>query len=114
MSKCLYVVDPTSTLYTIDPATATPNTVGPVMITNVTERRPLWGAEFGRLGGPGDVQPRRHREPGDPDRLHRAEHGLRFGLPALKPGERPMKPLVSAKTSASPTTSANGRVVPIS
>lgn len=37
MNRCLYVVDPVSRLYTLDPATASPNLVGPVGITNVTD-----------------------------------------------------------------------------
>ncbi len=53
MSKCLYVVDPTSTLYTIDPATATPNAVGPVTIANVTDIAfhgpTLYGVSFSQL-----------------------------------------------------------------
>ena len=54
MSKCLYVVDPTSTLYTIDPATATPNIVGPVTISNVTDIAfhgpTLYGVSFEPIG----------------------------------------------------------------
>lgn len=37
MNRCLYVVDPGSRLYTLDPATASPNLVGPVGIANVTD-----------------------------------------------------------------------------
>ncbi len=53
MSRCLYVVDPTSTLYTIDPATASAKTVGPVMIANVTDIAfhgpTLYGVSFSQL-----------------------------------------------------------------
>jgi sugar lactone lactonase YvrE len=37
MSRCLYVVDPVSQLYTLDPATASPNLVGPVGMAQVTD-----------------------------------------------------------------------------
>jgi outer membrane protein assembly factor BamB len=37
MSKRLYVVDPVSRLYTLDPATGSPNLVGPVGIASVTD-----------------------------------------------------------------------------
>lgn len=37
MSKCIYVVDPVSNLYTLDPVTASPNLVGQVNIINVTD-----------------------------------------------------------------------------
>src|SRR5215211_603019 len=37
MSRCLYVVDPASELYMLDPASASPNLVGPVGISQVTD-----------------------------------------------------------------------------
>ncbi len=37
MSRCLYIVDPVSRLYTLDPATASPNLIGSVGIANVTD-----------------------------------------------------------------------------
>jgi hypothetical protein len=37
MYRCLYAVDPTSQLYTLDPATASPRLVGPVGMSQVTD-----------------------------------------------------------------------------
>ncbi len=52
-SRCLYVVDPVSNLYTIDPATASARLVGPVGIANVTDiafQGPtLYGVSFGQF-----------------------------------------------------------------
>jgi outer membrane protein assembly factor BamB len=49
----LYVVDPTSTLHTIDPATASPRTVGPVGVGQVTDIAfhgpTLYGVTFSQL-----------------------------------------------------------------
>jgi hypothetical protein len=53
MSKCLYVIDPVSQLYTLDPATASPHLVGPVGITSVTDIAfhgpTLYGVSFSQL-----------------------------------------------------------------
>jgi hypothetical protein len=53
MSRCLYVVDPTSRLYTIDPATASPRLVGAVGIVSVTDLAfhgpTLYGVSFSQL-----------------------------------------------------------------
>lgn len=53
MSGRLYVVDPTSRLYTLDPATASPRLVGPVGIGNVTDIAfhgpTLYGVSFSQL-----------------------------------------------------------------
>lgn len=53
MAKCLYVVDPVSRLYTLDPATASPNLVGPVGIASVTDIAfhgpTLYGTSFSQL-----------------------------------------------------------------
>ena len=53
MARCLYVVDPGSRLYTLDPASASPNPVGPVGIANVTDIAfhgpTLYGVSFAQL-----------------------------------------------------------------
>jgi sugar lactone lactonase YvrE len=53
MCRCLYVVDPASNLYTIDPATASPRTVGAVGSANVTDVAfhgpTLYGVSFSQL-----------------------------------------------------------------
>lgn len=53
MPRCLYVVDPVSRLYAIDPVTASPNLVGPVGIANVTDIAfhgpTLYGVSFSQL-----------------------------------------------------------------
>jgi hypothetical protein len=53
MSRSLYVVDPVSRQYTHDPATASPNLVGPVGIASVTDIAfhgpTLYGASFSQL-----------------------------------------------------------------
>lgn len=53
MNRCLYVVDPVSRLYTLDPATASPNLVGPVGIANVTDiafhGSTLYGVSFSQF-----------------------------------------------------------------
>ena len=53
MSKCLYVVDPVSQLHTLDPASGSPNLVGPVGIANVTDigfhGPTLYGVSFSQL-----------------------------------------------------------------
>jgi hypothetical protein len=53
MCGCLYVVDPASNLYTIDPATASPHRVGPLGSANVTDigfhGPTLYGVSFSQL-----------------------------------------------------------------
>ena len=53
MTRRLYVVDPTSTLYTLDPATGSPRPVGPTGRTNVTDIAfhgpTLYGVSFSEL-----------------------------------------------------------------
>jgi sugar lactone lactonase YvrE len=53
MCRCLYVVDPASNLYTIDPATGSSRTVGPVGPANVTDIAfhgpTLYGVSFSQL-----------------------------------------------------------------
>jgi sugar lactone lactonase YvrE len=53
MCRCLYVVDPATNLYTIDPATASPRTVGAVGSANVTDVAfhgpTLYGVSFSQL-----------------------------------------------------------------
>jgi hypothetical protein len=53
MPACLYVVDPGSTLYTLDAATASPRSVGSVGIANVTDLAfhgpTLYGVSFSQL-----------------------------------------------------------------
>jgi hypothetical protein len=53
MSRCLFVVDPTSNLHTLDAATGSSRTVGPVGIANVTDIAfhgpTLYGVSFSQL-----------------------------------------------------------------
>jgi hypothetical protein len=53
MAGCLYVVDPVSALYTLDPATASTRQVGAVGVTNVTDIAfhgpTLYGVSFSQL-----------------------------------------------------------------
>jgi len=53
MSRCIYVVDPVSRLYTLDPATASPSLVGPIGMANVTDIAfhgpTLYGVSFSQL-----------------------------------------------------------------
>jgi outer membrane protein assembly factor BamB len=53
MCRCLHVVDPASTLYTIDPATASPRAVGPIGTAQVTDigfhGPTLYGVSFSQL-----------------------------------------------------------------
>ena len=53
MSKCLYVVDPISQLYTLDPSTGSSKLVGPAGIASVTDIAfhgpTLYGATFSEL-----------------------------------------------------------------
>jgi sugar lactone lactonase YvrE len=53
MCRCLHVVDPASNLHTIDPATASPRTVGSIGTANVTDIAfhgpTLYGVSFSQL-----------------------------------------------------------------
>ena len=53
MCRCLYVVDPSSQLYTVDPASASPRLVGPVGLASVTDIAfhgpTLYGVSFSQL-----------------------------------------------------------------
>lgn len=53
MARCLYVADPVSRLYTLDPVTASPNLEGPVGMANVTDIAfhgpTLYGVSFSQL-----------------------------------------------------------------
>jgi outer membrane protein assembly factor BamB len=53
MSRCLYLVDPTNGLHTLDPATASPRLVGPTGVADVTDIAfhgpTLYGVSFSQL-----------------------------------------------------------------